>query len=105
MSTPARDIVTARRGKWYGTYGYIKCPAHDDRNPSCSVRDGETGVPLVNCKLGCERADIIRALKEEGAWPEYERSSRPAYRPNNMRRYASPSRAPIPIRTLSEKEQ
>ena len=30
-----------------------RCPAHDDRNPSLSVSEGEGGRVLFNCFAGC----------------------------------------------------
>jgi len=39
-----------------------RCPAHDDRAPSLSVRQGLSGV-LVHCFAGCNPRDIMRALR------------------------------------------
>lgn len=42
--------------------GYqARCPAHDDRTPSLSVRDGERGI-LVKCWAGCELIAITGKL-------------------------------------------
>lgn len=42
--------------------GYqARCPAHDDRTPSLSVRDGERGI-LVKCWAGCELTAITGKL-------------------------------------------
>lgn len=42
--------------------GFIsRCPAHKDRTPSLSVRDGERGV-LVKCWAGCRLQDITAAV-------------------------------------------
>ena len=43
-------------GKWSA-----RCPAHEDRNPSLSVREGERGL-LVRCWAGCELQKITEAL-------------------------------------------
>jgi hypothetical protein len=48
-----------------------RCPAHDDRDPSLSIRD-ENGKVLVHCYAGCSQADVIAALKALGLWPERE---------------------------------
>ena len=37
------------------------CPAHGDRNPSLSVRDGERAL-LLRCWAGCELTAICQAL-------------------------------------------
>ena len=38
-----------------------RCPAHDDRTPSLSVRAGDRRL-LFHCFAGCETANVIRAL-------------------------------------------
>lgn len=48
--------------------GMCRCPAHDDRNPSLSVRDGEKGV-RVKCFAGCAREKVIDALRQRDLWP------------------------------------
>src|SRR5438094_550718 len=32
-----------------------RCPAHDDREPSLSIREGDHGKVLVCCHAGCEQ--------------------------------------------------
>ena len=42
--------------------GWIACcPAHDDRNPSLSIRDKPGGGLLLNCHAGCSYESVIRA--------------------------------------------
>jgi len=42
--------------------GYLTCcPAHDDKNPSLSVIDGDKGT-IVLCHAGCPFVAIIAAL-------------------------------------------
>lgn len=38
-----------------------RCPAHDDRSPSLSIREGERGI-LLKCWAGCTLAEICAAL-------------------------------------------
>ena len=38
------------------------CPAHDDRNPSLSISEGEDGRILVKCFAGCFQEDVVQAL-------------------------------------------
>lgn len=54
-------LLDARRtdaGRWQA-----KCPAHDDRSPSLSVKEGEDGRVLVHCFAGCCLAAILAALE------------------------------------------
>lgn len=44
-----------------GRNGQWRCPAHDDRNPSLHVEQGEKGVVLT-CHANCSRDDILNAL-------------------------------------------
>jgi hypothetical protein len=50
-----------------------RCPAHDDHDPSLSLRDGHDHQILVRCHAGCAQAAVIVALKDLGLWPERER--------------------------------
>ncbi len=38
------------------------CPAHDDKNPSLSVRENPDGAVLLRCFAGCEVAAIVGAI-------------------------------------------
>lgn len=38
------------------------CPAHDDKNPSLSISDGDKGV-IVCCHAGCSQDAVITALR------------------------------------------
>jgi DNA primase (bacterial type) len=39
-----------------------KCPAHNDRRPSLSIRETEDGKVLLKCWSGCGAAEIVNAL-------------------------------------------
>lgn len=39
-----------------------RCPAHDDRSPSLSIREGRDGRVLLRCHAGCEIEAIVHAL-------------------------------------------
>lgn len=58
----AKAIVEALGGAWHGTRGECRCPAHDDRSPSLSVRLGETAI-LFHCFAGCDTVDVLKALR------------------------------------------
>ena len=38
------------------------CPAHDDQNPSLSIREGTDGRALLHCHAGCSYSEILTAL-------------------------------------------
>ena len=55
------NLVNARcigTGRWKAC-----CPAHDDRSPSLSIREGDGGRVLVHCHAGCSLSSILAALK------------------------------------------
>lgn len=39
-----------------------RCPAHDDRDPSLSVRELDDGKVLLHCHAGCEIESILDAM-------------------------------------------
>ena len=40
----------------------LRCPAHEDRNPSLNVSEGRDGSALVLCRAGCNTDDILEAV-------------------------------------------
>jgi len=46
------------------------CPAHEDHDPSLSLRDALDGRTLVYCHAGCPQDDVITALRRRELWPE-----------------------------------
>ncbi len=66
----AREITRALDGRWQGAYGMAHCPAHDDREPSLSIRDGVDGEPVFKCFAGCDWRDVKDALRARGLLPE-----------------------------------
>ncbi|MBY0307047.1 MAG: toprim domain-containing protein [Sphingomonas sp.] len=54
-------LVEALGGHWTGYRALCRCPAHDDKTPSLSIRQGDRGI-LVKCFAGCANADILREL-------------------------------------------
>lgn len=59
-----RALVERLGGRWTANGGMCRCPAHDDRTPSLSVRPGRTRL-LLHCFAGCGAQDILRALESE----------------------------------------
>jgi hypothetical protein len=64
----AESIATALGGRKAGGGWAARCPAHDDREPSLSVRDADHGKILVRCHAGCDQARVIAALRARGLW-------------------------------------
>lgn len=64
----AHDIAIALAGRWHGNHGMVRCPAHDDRHPSCSVSDSPDGKVLIRCHAGCSQDALIAALRRLGLW-------------------------------------
>lgn len=39
-----------------------KCPAHDDRDPSLSIAEGDDGRVLVHCFGGCGALSVVQSI-------------------------------------------
>jgi putative DNA primase/helicase len=63
----ASDIARALGGQKTGGEWVARCPAHDDRTPSLSIRE-KGGKVLVHCHTGCKQAEVIAALEKQGLW-------------------------------------
>jgi len=44
-------------GRWQA-----RCPAHDDKGPSLSVREMDDGRVLVHCFAGCDTSEVLAAV-------------------------------------------
>lgn len=64
LEAQGREIVERLGGEWRNGGGMCRCPAHDDRTPSLSVRPGERRL-LFHCFAGCETREVIRALRAQ----------------------------------------
>jgi putative DNA primase/helicase len=70
----ARELTHAMRGRWRGQHGSIRCPCHQDRTPSATVRDGDQpGRLLFVCFAGCRSSDIVHELRRSGLLDKPER--------------------------------
>ena len=45
------------------------CPAHDDRNPSLSLSEGNNGGFVFYCHAGCTQEQVLQALSALGIKP------------------------------------
>lgn len=57
-----QGLVERLGGHWSSNGGMCRCPAHDDRTPSLSVRPGRTRL-LLHCFAGCDASVVLRALQ------------------------------------------
>ncbi|GGC16118.1 DNA primase [Novosphingobium endophyticum] len=62
LKSQAEDLVKRLGGIWLPGGAMCRCPAHDDRTPSLSVRIGEKALRL-KCFAGCDTIDVIRAIR------------------------------------------
>jgi hypothetical protein len=58
----AEVIVSLLNAKRVGSCWMARCPAHDDRTPSLSIRAGSNGSAILKCFGGCDRAAILAQL-------------------------------------------
>jgi len=62
MSADALLSRLERVRKRAGDQWSARCPAHDDKGPSLSVRELPDGRVLLHCFAGCEVADVVDAI-------------------------------------------
>ena len=55
-------LVKQLGGRWHGRYAMVLCPAHSDREPSLSIRQGRHTI-LVHCFAGCDGGEVMRAIR------------------------------------------
>ena len=63
----AAEITRNLHGRKSGAGWMARCPAHDDHNPSLSLRDVD-GKVLIRCHAGCDQRAVLDALKARGLW-------------------------------------
>lgn len=60
-------LSTLRRVRRCGVGWIGLCPAHDDREHSLSIGQGDGGRVLLFCHAGCSFSEIVAALRREAA--------------------------------------
>lgn len=93
--TPAEWLTERLGGKWASGFGMAQCPAHDDRSPSLSIRDGDDSV-LLKDFTGCTSIAIIEKLRGCGLWPV------PAELSGQRREYLTRDTAALALKTWRE---
>ncbi|HET9534847.1 MAG TPA: toprim domain-containing protein, partial [Mesorhizobium sp.] len=66
----AENLAKALGGRRAGAGWVARCPAHEDRKPSLSIRDADNKV-LVYCHAGCDQERVISALRSRGLWSDH----------------------------------
>ena len=57
--TPLELVLSRLDGVKKVASGFLaRCPAHPDRTPSLSVREGVDGRVLLHCWAGCATAEV-----------------------------------------------
>ena len=69
-----------------------RCPAHDDRTPSLSVRAGTDGRVLLLCRAGCPTERVLEAIGLD--WRRCSRPIRWTARTGRGRRSTGSSSSP-----------
>jgi putative DNA primase/helicase len=66
----AKSIAETLGGRKSGRGWSARCPAHDDRTPSLSLRDTPDGRVLAYCHAGCKQEEVIAHLRACGLWTQ-----------------------------------
>jgi putative DNA primase/helicase len=92
----AAKLARALGGHRVGRVWMSRCPAHDDRTPSLSIRDGLDGTLLVHCFAGCPQGRVIASLRDRALWPadlQHRNTFRPPQgQPAHVRRHRDAER-------------
>jgi hypothetical protein len=78
---PIEDLLQRLQKTRKGKSGWTaRCPAHDDKNPSLSVSQGDDGRILLHCYAGCATEAVLKelGLSMRELMPEGRSASRPA---------------------------
>lgn len=63
--TPADKVLSqlsaVRKGSGAGRY-VARCPAHEDRSASLSIRELDDGRVLIHCFAGCDTQSVLAAM-------------------------------------------
>lgn len=86
-TTDTLSIVQRLGGVWSGRHAMVRCPAHEDRTPNLSIRQGRNSI-LVHCFAGCDGAAVMRRIRQvlghpvpdQRAMPEPANDREPPFR-------------------------
>ena len=96
-ASTADDIARELNARREGRHWMARCPAHDDRTPSLSIRQGDDRV-LIHCFAGCSQQAVIAALAARHLWSsDVPRVTRPIQRPLHRDNSATRARRALGI--------
>jgi hypothetical protein len=72
MDEHLRRLIHGLKARRTGAGWIARCPAHEDKTPSLSIREGRTREVVLHCHAGCPQDAVIEALRARGLWPERE---------------------------------
>ncbi len=74
----ATEFAERVRGQKSGSGWMARCPAHDDREPSLSIRSGNHGRVLLHCHAGCSPEQVVKAagLRMSDLFPDAVRDDK-----------------------------
>jgi putative DNA primase/helicase len=62
-ATPLENVLSAIGDYKKAGDGYkARCPAHEDRTPSLSIKEAEDGTVLIKCHAGCSTQAVVKEL-------------------------------------------
>lgn len=79
----AQVLLANLDGRWTGNGGICRCPAHDNRTPSLSIKIGRKAL-LFKCFAGCSRIEVMAAIRSQnfeigvGSSSAFPRENKPA---------------------------
>jgi hypothetical protein len=85
VSAPVKNLLSRLQGVRRSGKGWMaKCPAHDDRNPSLNISEGEHGRVLLQCFAGCSALKVINAagMTARELFPQYNGATHGSGAPN-----------------------
>jgi putative DNA primase/helicase len=87
----AKSISKALGGRKANNGWTARCPAHDDKTPSLSIRDADGGRVLVHCHAGCDQELVISTLRSRGLWTGNGQRFSSRFAPHGGRKKAEPN--------------
>ncbi len=102
-----RVLDRLENARAHNGYFIACCPAHDDREPSLSVKEGDDGRALIKCHAGCAVDEVLAAIslrmsdlfEREGGGTSYPSENREYVNTQNtgctLAAYAKAKRLPV----------